>query len=120
MRRLREANVTFSSILARNLDGELVDVSIDLPVTVNVLTLEGGNSFTLPIGSLPPGVYDEIVVVMRQVELVLWDETRIAITPPGGGWTAIVRVCPFEVLEGETTTVRIRFRHRRSFETPNP
>ena len=113
--RIRAAEVTFSSVLARNLDGELIHVTIDLPVTVDLLALAEGRSATLPVGSLPPGNYDQIVVVMSKVALTTLNGTLIEITPPGGGWTAIIRVEPFEVIEGETTTVRIRFRPAHSF-----
>jgi len=114
--RLQAAYVTFSSVLARNLDGELINVSVDLPVSVDLLALVEGRSFTLPLGSLPPGSYDEIVVVMSKVGLTLLDGTLIEVTPPGGGWTSIIRVDPFDVIEGETTTVNIRFNPRRSFK----
>ena len=108
--------MTFSSILARNLDGELIDVTINLPVTIDVLQTRDGRSLELPIGILPPGIYDQLVVVMRQVELVLLDGTKIAVTPPGGGWTAIIRVCPFEVSAAEITPVQLRFRMGSSFQ----
>jgi hypothetical protein len=113
---LQSANVTFASILARNLDGQLIDVTIALPVTVDVLGLVSGGSFTLPAGLLPPGTYDQLVIVMTKVELTLSNGTVITIDPPGGGWTAVIRVTePFTVVEGETTTVDIRFRPDRSF-----
>jgi len=116
-RMLQAANVTFTSILARNLEGQLIDVSIELPATVDLLAMrENGQPVELPIGVLPPGTYDQLVVVMSQVELILMDGTSIAITPPGGGWTAIIPVCPFEVMEGATVTVQMRFKHRRSFD----
>lgn len=108
---LQAANVTFASILARNLDGELVNVAIDLPVTVNLLGLVSGGSFTLPTGFLPAGTYDQLVIVMTKVELTLANGTVVTIDPSGGGWTAIVRVTdPFTVDEGQTTTVNINFR----------
>ena len=91
-------------------------VTIDLPVTVDLLALVEGRTFELPLGSLPPGTYDQIVVVMSKVGLTTENGTLIEITPPGGGWTAIIRVVPFEVIEGETTTVNIRFNPRRSFK----
>jgi hypothetical protein len=110
------ASVTFSSLLARTLDGTLIDVTIALPVTVDLLSLVNGKEATLPAGFLPPGTYDQFVVVMRSVELTLASGTVVTITPPGGGWTAIVRVAqPFTVVEGETTTVTLRFRAERSF-----
>ncbi len=113
---LQAANVTFSSIVARNLDGQLIDVTIALPVTVDLLSLDGGGTFTLPVGFLPPGTYDQLVVVMTAVELTLTDGAKITIEPPGGGFTAIVSVTvPFTVVEGQTTTVTIRFRPDLSF-----
>jgi hypothetical protein len=113
---LQSANVTFASILARNLDGQLIDVTIELPTTVNLLELVSGQTVTLPIGFLPPGTYDQLVVVMTGVELTLGNGTVITIDPPGGGWTAIIRVTePFTVTEGATTTVNIRFHADGSF-----
>jgi hypothetical protein len=110
------ASVTFSSILARTLDGELVDVTIDLPVTVDLLELVNGNEATLPEGALPPGTYDQFVVVMTRLELTLASGMKIAITPPGGGWTAVIPVAPpFDVAENETTTVALDFRMDLSF-----
>ncbi|MGC3996109.1 MAG: DUF4382 domain-containing protein [Anaeromyxobacter sp.] len=113
---LQAARVTISSLLARSSDGVLVEVAIDLPYRVDLLSLGGGREVTLPDGFLPPGTYDQFVVVIRTVELVLGDGTGIAITPPGGGWTSIVRVAePFTVAEGQTTTVALRFRRDLSF-----
>jgi len=77
--------------------------------------LDSTKEVTLPAGVLPPATYDQIVVVMTQVEVVLLDGTGIAITPPGGGWTAIVPVCPFAVADGETTTVGIKFDIGKAF-----
>jgi hypothetical protein len=111
------ANVTFASILARNLDGVLVNVEMDppLPVTVDVMALEGGGrEIQLPEGSLPAASYDQLVVVMTAVELVTHDGTSITIDPAGGGWTAIVAVCPFTV-DAEATTVALKFMVRKSF-----
>jgi hypothetical protein len=113
---LQAANVTFSSILARNLAGQLIDVTIDLPVTVDMLSLLNGQEITLPIGFLPPDTYDQIVVVMTQVAVTLADGTQVAITPPGGGWTAIVPVtAPFTVVLDQTTAISINFRVDLSF-----
>jgi len=100
----RSAKVTFASILARNLDGVLVDVAMDLPVTVDVTELGGGRHVELPEGELPAGTYDEVVFVVRKVEVELWNETRITIEPPGGGWTANVPLCPRVEVEGGTTS----------------
>ncbi|HKQ61661.1 MAG TPA: DUF4382 domain-containing protein [Candidatus Polarisedimenticolaceae bacterium] len=114
-RLLQSAEVTFSSILARNLDGQLIDVTIALPATVDVLTLTSDHDLALPVGFLPPGTYDQIVVVINKVTLVTQNGTRFEITPPGGGWTVIVPTEPFTVVEGETTTVHLRFHRERSF-----
>lgn len=113
---LQAASVTFSEIEARTIEGDLVDVSIDLPVTVDLLALVDGKEATLPAGALPPGTYDQLVLVIRQVEVTLANGTKVAITPPLGGWTAVVPVSPpVDVVEGATTTVPIEFRRERSF-----
>jgi hypothetical protein len=113
--RLQSAEVTFSSVLARNLDGELIYLEIELPVTVDLLALVEGQSAELPVGILPPGTYDQIVVVMSKVSLTTLNGTLIEITPPGGGWTAVVNVEPFEVIVDEVTILPIRFRPKQSF-----
>ena len=110
------ANVTFSSIVARNLDGVLVEVVIEgMPVTVDVVAMDDGRRVVLPDGQLPPATYDQLVVVMTQVEGVTFDGTTITITPPGGGWTSIVPVCPFVVGTDDTTVVELQFNLRRAF-----
>jgi hypothetical protein len=115
--RLQAANVTFTSFQARTLDGRLVSVTGALPFTVDVLQVVNGREVSLPIGFLPPGTYDQLVVVMSEVELVGQDGGKIAITPPGGGWTAIVNVRePFVVTEGQTTTIRLKFRWWSAFQ----
>ena len=114
-RQLQSAVITLSSVLARNLDGELIDVTIDLPATVDLIALAQGGSVELPEGSLPPGSYDQIVVVIRSLTVTLSDGTQIAVTPPGGGWTAIVPTEPFEVAEGTLTTVQLHFRMGGAF-----
>jgi hypothetical protein len=113
---IKSANVTFASILARNLDGVLENVDLDLPVTVDVLTLEGGRQVQLPEGVLPEGTYDQVVVVMTEVQVVLWNDTQITINPPGGGWTAIAPLCPpVEVTGAADATVSLTLDVRRSF-----
>ena len=116
---LQSANVTLSSILARNLDGVLVNVMMDLPVTVDVLSMEGPTEVVLPDAILPPASYDQVVVVMTRVEVVTHDGTTIRITPPGGGWTAIAPICPFIVEEGMTTTVGLTFMLNHAFKWRN-
>jgi len=113
--RLQAAEARLSSVLARNLDGQLIDVSLELPVAVDLLGLVADGSFSLPVGSLPPGMYDQVVVVMNKLSLTMIGGTLVEVTPPGGGWTSIVRVDPFEVADGEVTTVTIHFRPASSF-----
>ena len=118
--RLKSANVTITSLMARTLDGQLVGVTADLPMTVDLLSLVNGHEVTLPVGFLPPGTYDQLVVVMSHVDLVKADDTHITITPPGGGWTSIVNVrTPFVVTEGQTTTIQLRFRWWSAFHMEN-
>jgi hypothetical protein len=107
-RGITSAAVTFSSILARNLSGELVPIASALPVTVDLTSILTGRMVDLPAGTLPPGTYDQLVVVMTKVELTLTDGTLLAITPPGGGWTVIVPTAPFTVVEGGITTLELR------------
>jgi hypothetical protein len=102
------ANVTLSSILVRTLDGELIPLDIDLPVSVDVVRIEGGRQIELPEGLLPPDTYDQVVVVMTAVQGTTRDGTLITIEPPGGGWTAIIPVCPLEVAEGETELIGLK------------
>jgi hypothetical protein len=107
---IQAVEITLSAILARNLDGELVDVTIDLPATIDLIAVLQGQTFDLPIGTLPVGSYDQIVVVIRTLSVTLLDGTKIDVTPPGGGWTAIVPTERFDVLEGLVTTVQLHFR----------
>ncbi len=110
------ANVTFSSVLARNLDGVLLDVAdMGLPQTVDVVTLEGGRQIELPPGNLVPGSYDQVVIVMTALQGVTRNGTTITIEPPGGGWTAIVYHCDFTVDEGGPTEVNLVFELNKSF-----
>lgn len=113
--RLSSANVTFASILARNLDGQLIDLDVDLPSTIDLVSLNNGKEITFPPGTLPPGDYDQLVVVLTEVEAVFKDGGSVAITPPGGGWTSIVRVAPFTVVEGQTTTIELNLHLGKAF-----
>jgi hypothetical protein len=113
--RLESANVTFASILARNLDGQLIDLNVSLPSTIDLVGLANGNQVTFPAGTLPPGDYDQLVVVLTEVEAVFKDGGSVAITPPGGGWTSIVRVAPFTVVEGQTVTIDLNLRLGKAF-----
>ncbi len=109
------ANVTLSSVLARNLDGVLVNVDMELPATVDVVSMDDGRRIVLPDGELASGSYDQLVVVMTALQGMLRDGTALTIEPPGGGWTAIVHGCPFTVEDGGTTTVSLQFMLREAF-----
>ena len=118
------ANVTFSSTLARDLDGVLVNVEYPegegLPTTVDVVALDGGKQVTLPTGTLPPATYDQVVLVMTEVQGVTFDGTTITIEPPGGGWTAVVPLCQFTVEDADPpATVAIQFDLRQAFSWRN-
>jgi hypothetical protein len=114
------ANVTFASILARNLDGQLIAVTIALPTTVDVFGLSSGDPVTLPAGFLPAGTYDQLVIVMTSVALTLENGTIVTIEPPGGGWTAIVQASePFDIVDGATTDVTLNFRLGGAFHWGN-
>lgn len=102
--------VTFSSILARNLDGQLIPIASELPVTTDLLAILEGRTVELPAGTLPPGDYDQLVIVMTAVQLTLSDGTKVTIEPPGGGWTSIVPTTPFTVVEGGVTTIELQLR----------
>jgi hypothetical protein len=109
------ATLTLSSVLVRNLDGQLVDVDFDLPVTVDVVKLEGGKQVVLPSGILPEGTYDQVVIVITAVQGTTLNGTTVTIEPPGGGWTAVVPICPLEVAAGATETVDIALNAKSSF-----
>lgn len=109
-RTIAAASVTLASVLARNLDGQLVTVSSALPVDVDLIQVLEGRSVQLPAGTLPPGDYDQLVIVMTKVTLTLSDGTIVTVEPPGGGWTAIVPTAPFSVVEGAVTTIELVLR----------
>lgn len=113
--RFQTATVTLSSILARTNDGELVDLDVDLPITIDVVKIDGGKQLVLPDGFLPADTYDQVVLVITEVKGVTSDGTIVTIEPPGGGWTAVIPICPLEVVESQTTTVGLALNVRSSF-----
>ena len=116
--RVETANVTLASLLARNVNGELIDLDMDLPTTIDLKALANGNQTTLPAGTLPAGDYDQLVVVMTQVELTFINGGAVSLTPPGGGWTSIVRVAPFTIVDGQDATIELAVPHGRSVPGP--
>ena len=117
--RLETAEVTIASLLARNLDGQLIGIDMDLPQTVDLKALLAGEETSLPAGSLPAGEYDQLVVVLTQVNLTWPDGGALSLTPPGGGWTSIVRVAGFTVADAEPTTIELQFRLGGAFRELN-
>ncbi len=115
----QSASVDITSILARDADGVLVNVEMDLPVTVDIISMENGKHVTLPDGNLTSGTYDQLVLVLKKLEGTTWDGTQVSIVPPGGGWTTIVPVCPFTVDADVTTTVSLAFDLRTAFTWRN-
>lgn len=115
----QSASVDITSILARDADGVLVNVDMELPVTVDIVSMENGKHVTLPDGDLPAGTYDQLVLVLKKLEGTTWDGTQITIVPPGGGWTTIVPVCPFTVDDNVTTTVSLAFDLQTAFTWRN-
>jgi len=109
------ANVTLGSVLLRTENGELIELNSELPLTLDVVKIDEGRRVQLPDGFLPPGSYDQVVLVITSVQAVSTDGTLITIDPPGGGWTAIVPICTIDVVEGETVPVGIAFNVRSSF-----
>lgn len=116
-RRIQGIEIVVSDLLARSATAQhLEEVAIDLPATVDLLALlENGGEVDLGVASLLPDTYDQLVVVVSSMTLTTLDGTEVKITPPGGGWTRIVRVEPFEVVDGETTTIVIKIRPRFLF-----
>src|SRR5262245_22800124 len=115
-RSITAATITVSAVEARNLDGQLVPVTVSLPMDVDLVALIGGGTVDLPDGSLPVGTYDQIVVVIRALHVTLSDGTVIDVTPPGGGWTVVVPTDQFDVVAGQTTTVALHFRSSGAFQ----
>jgi hypothetical protein len=56
---------------------------------------------------------------MTKLDLGLVNGGAIALTPPGGGWTSIVRVAPFTVTDGEDTTIELNIRMGGAFREIN-
>jgi hypothetical protein len=115
-RTITSATISLSAIEARNLDGQLVPVTVDLPMDVDLVALIQGGTVDLPDGSLPAATYDQIVVVIRSLHVELSDGTQIDVTPPGGGWTVVVPTAAFDVVAGQVTTVQLHFRAAGAFQ----
>ncbi len=113
---LKSAEVTLSKIQARDASsGNMVDVLVALPYTVDLLSLQGGKTVSLPAGFLPPGTYNQLVLTISSVNIVANDGTTIAITPPAGGWVVTVNAQPFTVVADQATPVKLTFREDMSF-----
>ena len=113
---IESAEITIARIVARNLGGQLIDVGMELPVSVDLITLVQGGTFELPAGSLAVGSYDQLIVVIGALQVTLSNGTVSDVDPPGGGWMAIVRTDAFDVVEGEVTTLNLHFRAEHAFK----
>jgi len=111
---LQSFEITFEEVAARDLDGNLVPVTIALPATIDVLGLRTGRTVELPVGFLPPGDYRGFEVTLSSAVLLLDDGTRITIEPPSGGFTTQIATRPFTVVDGQPTTVKLNFRFDRA------
>jgi hypothetical protein len=107
---LQSFEITFSSIAALDSGGVAVPITIALPPPIDLLPLRGGGTVELPVGFLPAGTYQGFVVTISAASLVLQDGTRITIEPPGDGWTTRISTAPFEVVDGQPTTVELTVR----------
>jgi hypothetical protein len=118
-RQITSATISLSAVEARNIDGQLIPVTMDLPMSVDLVALINGGTVDLPDGSLPAGTYDQFVIVIRSLHVELSDGTQVDVTPPGGGWTAIVPTDPFDVVAGQVTTAHLSFRADSAFNWIN-
>ena len=114
-RTIESAKITIARIVARNLDGQLIEVGMQLPVSVDLITLVQGGTFELPAGSLAVGSYDQLTVVIGALRVTLSNGTVSDVDPPDGGWMAIVRT-DFDVVEDEVATVNLHFRPEHAFK----
>lgn len=113
---LKAAVVTISGIEARMADGTWVHVETGLPADVDLIAImNAGNSATLPADLLPEGQYNALELRITQVQLTLMDDTKVAITPPGNGWTVQIPV-NFSVVAGQSTVVNLKFHCESSFK----
>ena len=114
--RLKAAVITISGIEARLADGTWVPVETGLPADVDLIAImNAGNSATFPADLLPEGQYNALELRITQVQLTLMDDTKIAITPPGTGWTVQIPVS-FSVVAGQSTVVNLNLRCGSSFK----
>jgi len=107
-----EAAIRVSDLEARSTTlQQLIDVETELPVEIDLLELDAnGGAFELAAGSLPADTYDELVIVISALLLTTEDGTHVTIEPPGGGWTREIRTEPFEVIDGQVTTIELQLK----------
>ena len=113
---LKAAVITISGIEARMADGTWVPVETGLPVDVDLIAImNAGSVATLPADLLPEGDYDALELRITAVKLTLLNETIVAITPPGTGWTVRIPV-NFSVVAGRSTVVNLTLHGPGSFK----
>ena len=114
--RLKAAVITMAGIEARMADGTWVPLETGLPVDVDLIAImNAGNVATLPADLLPEGDYDALELRITAVQLTLPNDTTIAITPPGTGWTVQIPVS-FSVVTGQSTVVKLKLNCGNSFK----
>jgi len=114
--RLKAAVITIAGIEARMADGTWVPVETGLPVDVDLVAImNAGSVATLPADLLPEGDYDALELRITAVKLTLLNETVIAITQPGTGWSVRIPVS-FSVTAGQSTVVNLTLRGPGSFK----
>jgi len=113
---LKAAVITISGIEARMANGTWVPVETGLPVDVDLIAImNAGNVATLPADLLPEGDYDALELRITAVQLTLLNDTTIAITPPGTGWTVQIPVS-FSVVAGQSTVIKLKLHCGNSFK----
>ena len=113
---LKAALITVSGIEARMADGTWVPLETGLPVDVDLIAiLNAGNVATLPADLLPEGDYDALELRITAVQLTLLNDTTVAITPPGTGWTVQIPVS-FSVVAGQSTVIKLKLHCGNSFK----
>jgi len=114
--RLKAAVITIAGIEARVADGTWLPVETGLPADIDLIAImAAGNVATLPAELLPAGDYDALALRISAVKLTLLNETAVAITPLGTGWT--VRIpASFRVVAGQSTVVNLMLHGPRSFK----
>ena len=113
---LTVAEVTFSSLEARTVDGVWVAAEGSFPVTLDLLQFIGPqNSTELVQDLVPAGAYDQLRITVTAIHLELSDGSTYDVPIPEGGMPVLVPV-GFSVAEGGATEVVLDFRTDEAFQ----